>query len=143
MDSVAESSPPTTDGGKTPTVLLQKNGFELGPPSAYPNPETDKLDLDTGERGYGKIVEETDLHAFSDGDRVLVRLDAAEQGTYESCARALAVTARRMSRIPLRELGPDSRLCVSTDQGRVALVTIRSILHGPILLIDYITWEAA
>ncbi|NUP00186.1 MAG: hypothetical protein HOW59_19905 [Nonomuraea sp.] len=147
--------------GPEPEVLLRKDVFPLGPPSAFPREETDKIDLDTGERGYGKIVEdfgadlqpddggradlfieETSVHAFSDSDRKLVVLKADEPATYASCSGGLADDARRVARIPLDDIDSGTRLCVQTDKGRAALVTVLRESDGPVLTIAYTTWEA-
>jgi hypothetical protein len=155
-------------GSLTPTssaeseVLLRRDEFPLGPPSGFPREETDKIDLDTGERGHGKIVEdsgvdlqpdgggradlvieETSVHAFSDGDRSLAVLKAGEPTTYASCSGVLADGSRRVARISLDDIDPDSRLCVRTDKGRVALVMVLRESEGPILTIAYTTWSSA
>ncbi|MFC4531037.1 hypothetical protein [Sphaerisporangium dianthi] len=145
-----------------PKVLLSGTGFALGPPSAFPAPETDKIDLDTGERGYGPIVEQwqidaqpdngrrtdliiekTQVHAFSEGDRTFTVLSDQEAGTRGSCVNALALDSERIGRLSLREIEQGSRLCVETDEKRVALVTIGLVSSGPVLSIDYVTWDAA
>lgn len=143
-----------------PTVLLSKDAFNLGPPSAYPREETDKIDLDTGERGYGKIVEETgvdlqpdngrrtdviieetEIHAFSESSRSLAVLDRAEQAGYNACAIALVDDARRVGRIALRDFVTGSRLCVKSDEERIALISVLGVSEGPVLTISYVTWE--
>lgn len=144
-----------------PLVVLAGDDFSLGPPSAFPNRETDKIDLDTGERGYGQVVEqwgvdsqpdngrrtdviieETEIHAFSDGARVLALLSGDGGGEYHACLNALADDSRRATRIPLRDLDRGSRLCVETDEERVALITIKAVSAGPVLTIGYITWQS-
>ncbi|MFI9560921.1 hypothetical protein [Nonomuraea endophytica] len=160
LKPATQSSPPAAADKGNPQVLLVKDAFDLGPPSTYLGPETDKIDLDTGERGYGKIsqdtgidlqpdaggrtdlvIEESEVHTFADSDRNLAPLTKGEQGDYGACAGALADDSRRAARISLRELREGARLCVRTDEKRVALVTVKSVSQGPALTIGYVTWE--
>lgn len=164
--AVTESSHAGPSGRNQPStkplVALTDDNFSLGPPSAFLNLETDKIDLDTGERGYGQVVEqwgvdsqpdngrrtdviieETEIHAFSGGDRVLALLSGDGGGEYYACLNALADDSRRTARIPLRDLNRGSRLCVETDEERVALITIKAVSAGPVLTVSYITWESA
>ncbi|MFD1117344.1 hypothetical protein ACFQ3A_23530 [Sphaerisporangium aureirubrum] len=142
-----------------PRVVLSGRGFALGPPSSFPKPETDKIDLDSGYRGYGPIVEQwgvdsqpdaggrteiiiedTQVHTFDSDERTVALLSRGEPGDYASCKIALAREDGRVARVSLGDLGVGSRMCVSTDEKRVALVTVDAVSSGPVLTISYTTW---
>ncbi|MBB6472576.1 hypothetical protein [Sphaerisporangium rubeum] len=153
-------SPPTTAPPGSPRVVIDRQGFALGPPSSFPAPETDKVDLDSGHRGYGTIVEQwgkdfqpdpggrTDIiiedgeiHSYDGTERSMVLLADAGSGGYAACRRALAEEDSRVARIPLADLAAGSQVCSRTDQGRTALVTVQEAGQGPVLTIAFTTWE--
>jgi hypothetical protein len=161
---VTDSSPRKSPDAVAPSgglkVVVTGDDFSLGPPSKCPGPETDKIDLDTGERGYGKVVQDlgldcqpddggrtdviiegVEIHSFGDGDKSIALLSAESGSGHASCVTALADNSRRVARVPLRGLGQGSRLCVETDEGRIALITIKAVSAGPVLTIGYTTWE--
>lgn len=119
----------------------------------------DKIDLDTGMRGHGVqpqipypscaseggladlIVDEGQLHTASDNHDTLLLVPRNTQDVGAAECAAMTSGARLAHTLPLRRLRAGDRLCVRTDKGRVALVTLRTISAGSTLRLDYVVWQ--
>ncbi|MEO3812814.1 hypothetical protein ABGB17_27755 [Sphaerisporangium sp. B11E5] len=154
------STPPPDGEPGSRRVVLSEQGFALGPPSSFPKPETDKIDLDSGHRGHGPIVEQwgmdsqpdpggrTDIiiedgeiHSYDGNERTMALLVEPGGGGFAACESALAREDGRVARIALDDLEAGSQVCASTDKGRTALVTVEEVSQGPVLTIGFTTWE--
>ena len=130
-------------------------------------PTRDKIDLDSGLPGYGGqpqlgdhldgcrtnggfaelILERTGFHG-PNNTLLYWPLDRGLPANYSQCAKMSTARADARSTLPLDSLAAGSRVCVRTDLGNIALVTIEDISNEPgtsekRVAVDYITWGIA
>jgi len=128
-------------------------------------PTSDKIDLDSGQPGYGGqpqlgdvldecrtegglaelILEEAELHS-PNNSQVFVQLDRGTPAGYQQCRAALDGQPDVRSRLPLASLAVDDQVCVLTDRRNIVLVNIKDIdagLAGSSVTIAYIMWRSS
>ena len=119
----------------------------------------DKIDLDTGQRGHGVqpqipysscaseggladlIVDEGRLHTASENQDTILLVPRDETDLDGARCVVLIADGRLDHTLSLGDLRVGDRLCVRTDRGRVALVTLRRISAGSTVVIHYVVWE--
>jgi hypothetical protein len=138
------------------TVVASVDDYRLRPSSSIATNDQDKIDLDTGEPGWGDIsikvgpdrrgeladivVEADQIHP---GDKVARFLVLESSGSDRAaCTRAFADSpGRATSSIARSKLTEGTRICVRTDKDNISLVTIvdTGTADGGLVL-NAITW---
>jgi hypothetical protein len=125
-------------------------------------PTSDKVDLDTARSGYGGqsqlgdyidqcrvegglaelVLEQDELHTPKNS-QLLYLLEPNEAEGQDECRAALQKIERLRSRVALGELRPDAHVCIKTDQGNIAQVTVLEVSHGlqSEVTVRFTTWE--
>jgi hypothetical protein len=155
-------APWSSDAANEWHAKVRGNGVSLVPAAfACTSGVDDKIDLDTGLRGHGVqpqipyascaseggladlIVDENEIHSASkyQDTIVLVPRDAGNPDGAACHAMIISPDANLQHSLPLGDLRAGDRLCVRTDKGHVALVTIRKISADSHVLIDFVLWE--
>lgn len=142
-------------------AVMRGNGVSLVPATfACTSGVEDKIDLDTGKRGHGVqpqipysscvseggladlIVDDGQLHSASEHRDTILLVPPGENPDGARChAMITSEDAALTHALPLGSLRAGDQLCVRTDKGRVALVTIRKIAAGSHLVIDFVVWQ--
>jgi hypothetical protein len=151
-DTVPADVPPHVVQEVASYTLIAAGGF---------CPTADKVDLDTGDSGYGGqfqlgdyldecdidgglaevILEDDEIHT-PDNSRLYLLADNDALG-YEECRAALGATEQLSSKMPLTELSVGDQICVKTDEGRIARLAILDMgsTEETKITIQFTTWE--
>lgn len=155
-------APWSSDAANDWHAKVRGNGVSLAPADfACTSGVGDKIDLDTGLRGHGVqpqipyascaseggladlIVDPNEIHSASEHQDTIV-LVPRDAGSLDGAACHAMITSPdviRQHSLALDGLRAGDRLCVRTDKGHVALVTIRKLSPGSHVLIDFVLWE--
>lgn len=141
----------------SPSVLVEDDSYRLVPSDFFSSNDEDKVDLDTGEPGYGSssilvgeareggpaelILENDQVHTGHDAvDYALVADPAPSHG---ACAEALADGANLTQGIDLDDLRVGSAFCVRTNDGNIARVQVRELsLDDVEMTVAFRTWRS-
>ncbi|MFC4056101.1 hypothetical protein ACFOY4_40990 [Actinomadura syzygii] len=139
-------------------LVQNRSGCVLRPSTSVFKNHLDKIDLDTGEPGHGgtevligyrrkggpaEII--LNFHDISNASRVpgFVKIARDQPAGAAECRALLRNRAARVSRFNNADLGQGDRLCVKTDQGRIALVHVQEMMAAPNprLVIAFQVWD--
>lgn len=144
-------------GSADATVVFQVERQELQVSNSPLSCDKDKFDLDTNAPGHGDmpqlnvcnhggrradlILDPERLHTPSD-DPLMLSLAGDQPADYRTCSAALDGSAgKTVGSLPISELGARSQLCLKTDEGLIAAVSVLDRASGR-LTFSATVWRA-
>jgi hypothetical protein len=157
----AGASVAASDEQVTSRSIQEVSSYTLTSSSGF-CPTEDKIDLDTAHSGYGgqaqigdyidqcriegglaELVLEDDSIHTPDHSRLLFLPMSDDVLGHDECRVALRATEQLRSAVLLADLNVGNQLCVRTDEGNIAHLTILDMAMSSMseLTIEFTTWE--